>query len=57
MFVAETPEGVTAIVLIGDGTMVFQPAPKEEKGQLKLFAGTEALETPFTDRVRAPQSL
>jgi hypothetical protein len=48
VFVAETPEGVTAIVLIGDGTMVFQPSPKEEKGQLKLFAGTEALETPFT---------
>ena len=48
VFVAETPEGVTAIVLLGDGTMVFQPKPKEEKGQLKLFAGTEALETPFT---------
>ena len=47
VFVAETPEGMTALVLLGDGTMVFQPAPKEEKGQLKLFAGTEALETPF----------
>ena len=49
VFVAETPEGVTAIVLIGEGTMVFQPAPKEEKGQLKLFSGLEALETPFTN--------
>ena len=48
VFVAETPEGVTALVLLGDGTMVFQPAPKEERGQLKLFAGTESLETPFT---------
>jgi hypothetical protein len=48
VFVAETPEGVTAIVLLGDGTMVFQPGPKEERGQLKLFTGTEALETPFT---------
>ena len=48
MFVAETAEGVTAIVLIGDGTMVFQPAPKEERGQLRLFAGAETLETPFT---------
>jgi hypothetical protein len=47
-FVAETPEGVTAIVLLGEGTMVFQPLPKEERGQLKLFAGTESLETPFT---------
>ncbi len=48
VFVAETAEGVTALVLIGDGTMVFEPGPKEEKGQLRLFAGTETLKTPFT---------
>jgi len=48
VFVAETPEGVTGIIMIGDGTMVFQPLPKEEKGQLRLFAGVDALETPFT---------
>jgi hypothetical protein len=48
VFVSETPEGVTALVLMGEGTMVFQPMPKEERGQLKLFAGTESLETPFT---------
>jgi len=48
VFVAETPEGVTAIVLLGEGTLAFQPSPKEEKGQLKLFSGVEALETPFT---------
>ena len=48
VFIAETPEGVTAMVLLGEGTMVFQPAPKEERGQLRLFAGVEALETPFT---------
>jgi len=48
VFVSETPEGVTALVLMGEGTMVFQPLPKEERGQLKLFAGTESLETPFT---------
>jgi hypothetical protein len=48
VFVAETPEGVTAIVLLGEGTLVFQPSPKEERGQLKLFSGAEALETPFT---------
>jgi hypothetical protein len=47
-FVAETPEGMTALVLLGEGTMVFQPSPKEERGQLKLFAGTESLETAFT---------
>lgn len=48
VFVAETAEGVTALVLIGDGTMLFEPAPKEEKGQLRLFAGTETLEAPFS---------
>ena len=47
-FVAETPEGVTAMVLLGEGTMVFRPLPKEERGQLKLFSGAESLETPFT---------
>jgi hypothetical protein len=46
--VAETPEGMTGLVLIGDGTMVFEPSPKEERGQLKLFAGTESLEAAFT---------
>ena len=48
VFVAETPEGVTGLVLMGEGTMVFQPAPKAERGQLKIFAGTESLDTPFT---------
>ena len=48
MFVAETAEGVTALVLLGEGMMVFRPGPKEERGQLKIFSGTEALETPFS---------
>lgn len=48
VFVAETPEGVTALVLLGEGSLLFQPAPKEERGQLKLFAGAESLETSFT---------
>lgn len=48
VFVSETPEGMTAMVLIGDGTMVFEPTPKAERGQLRLFAGSESLETPFT---------
>ena len=48
VFVAETAEGVTALVLLGEGTMIFTPAPSEERLQLKLFAGTETLETPFT---------
>jgi hypothetical protein len=48
VFVAEAAEGVTALVLMGDGTMVFTPQPAEERGQLKIFAGTETLETPFS---------
>ena len=48
VFAVETPEGTTALVLLGEGTIVFQPAPKEERGQLKLFAGTETLEASFT---------
>jgi hypothetical protein len=48
VFVAETAEGVTSLLLIGDGTMVFTPGPLEERGQLRIFAGTETLETPFT---------
>ena len=48
VFVSDTPDGTTAMVLIGDGSMVFQPLPKQEKGQLRLFAGTDALDTPFT---------
>ncbi len=48
VFVAETSEGVTALVMIGDGTMIFTPGPAEERGQIRLFAGTETIETPFT---------
>ena len=48
VFVAETPEGVTALAIVGDGSLLFQPAPKEERGQLRLFSGGESLETPFT---------
>lgn len=48
VFVAETPEGVTALVLLGDGTIVFSPAPKVERGQVRIFAGADELEAAFT---------
>lgn len=48
VFVAETPEGVTGLVLLGDGAMSFTPSPKEERGQLRIFGGAESLDTPFT---------
>jgi hypothetical protein len=48
VFVAETAEGVTGVVMLGDGTMSFTPAPSEERGQVRIFAGTDTIETPFT---------
>ena len=47
VLVAETPEGITGMVLLGEGTMVFSPTPKTEQGQVRLFAGAEFIETKF----------
>ena len=47
VFVAETSEGVTGVVVLGDGTMAFTPAPSEERGQVRLFSGADTIETGF----------
>ena len=47
MFVSEVDRGVTALVLLGRGTMSFHPEPATEKGQVKIFAGSETLDTAF----------
>lgn len=47
VFTVDTNEGVTALVLLGHGVMRFHPAPQVEKGQVKIFAGSETLESPF----------
>jgi hypothetical protein len=47
VFVAEIDSGVTAVVLLGKGTLNFHPAPAPEKGQVKIFCGSETLETRF----------
>jgi len=48
VFVSEPDGGVpTGVVLIGRGEMEFKPAPAAERGQLRIFAGSEALQTPF----------
>ena len=47
VFVAEIDQGTTALVLVGNGTVNFHPAPDMEKGQVKIFCGAEALETKF----------
>jgi hypothetical protein len=47
-FVAETDAGVTGIVLLGRGEMTFSPAPPAEKGQVKIYGGSETLQTRFS---------
>ncbi len=47
VFVANTAEGVTALVLVGDGQLTFKPTPKTEQGQVRLFAGADVLDTRF----------
>ncbi len=46
-FVAEEPGGVTALVLLGRGDIHFAPPDTGEQGQLRVFAGSPALDTPI----------
>lgn len=45
VFVAEAAEGQTAIVILGTGTLRFAPSPESERGQLRIFADAETLES------------
>jgi len=47
VFVADTDQGVTGLVLLGRGSMRFHPKPETEKGQVKIFCGAETLESAF----------
>jgi hypothetical protein len=47
VFVADTDQGETAVVLLGRGDMRFHPAPDTEKDQVKIFCGREMLESRF----------
>ena len=46
-FVAETSDGVTAIVLLGNGEMRFSPPDAAEQTQIRIFCGDEALRASF----------
>jgi hypothetical protein len=46
-FVAETDAGVTGIVILGRGEMTFSPTPVAEKGQVKIFGGSDVLTSRF----------
>jgi hypothetical protein len=47
VFQIEAEDGVTGLVLIGRGQMRFTPAPATEKGQLRIFAGSDSLTAAF----------
>jgi hypothetical protein len=46
-FVAETDAGVTGIVIIGRGEMTFSPTPAPEKGQVRIYSGSDSLTSRF----------
>jgi hypothetical protein len=46
-FLARTPAGPTAVVLVGRGRVEFAPAPEAERAQVRIFAGADALKTGF----------
>jgi hypothetical protein len=48
VFVATVDGGVTALVLLGRGTMRFHPKPDTERTQVRIFCGSETLDAPFT---------
>jgi hypothetical protein len=47
VFIAEVPGGTTALVLMGKGSMTFSPAPETERGQVRIFSGSDTLRTSF----------
>ncbi len=48
VFTSTVEGGVTALVLLGRGTMRFHPKPDTERTQVRIFCGSETLEAPFT---------
>jgi hypothetical protein len=47
-FVSSADEGITGLVLVGEGVMTFAPRPAAEKVQVRIFSGKETLVTPFS---------
>jgi hypothetical protein len=46
-FLSDTPEGTTAVVLLGRGRMQLAPRDPAEQTQLRIFAGSEAFDSEF----------
>jgi hypothetical protein len=51
VFVADTPEGPTAAVLlpVAGGTVRFRPAPETEREQVRIYAGSDTIETRYKE--------
>ena len=45
-FVAETREGITAVVLLGSGELRFTPPDAAEQTQVRILSGADSLRTP-----------
>ena len=46
-YLVECDDGVTGLVLVGRGEMRFTPTPPTERGQLKIFSGSETMHAEF----------
>ncbi len=46
-FVAEIPDGPTAVVLLGRGRMRFTPPDEAERTQIRIFSGADDLQSEF----------
>jgi hypothetical protein len=47
VFRVECDDGVTGLILLGHGVMTFSPTAAAERGQLRLFSGSDTLSSPF----------
>jgi len=47
VFTVEGEEGITGLVLLGRGEMQFAPTPEAERGQVRIFSGSETLAARF----------
>jgi len=47
VFSVDTDQGTTGLVFMGHGEMRFSPTPDTEKGQVRIFSGSDALESRF----------
>jgi hypothetical protein len=47
VFRVECDDGITGLILLGRGLMTFSPTVAAERGQLRIFSGSDTLSSPF----------